>query len=80
LVGNQFLDVDIVLMNISLSAVPDIGRVIFHADSHEFLEPGGRSFTGDSFGRVGKDDVIVCSALRSSLAMECIGHKLVLLI
>jgi hypothetical protein len=59
LAGNQFLDIDILLMEIPLFAVPHIDRVIFQADPHELLELWGGSFTGDSFCRVGKDDVIV---------------------
>jgi len=59
LVVDQFLDFDIVL-DIALSAVPDIGRAIFEADSHEFLELRGRPFAGDSFRGVGENNVF-CS-------------------
>jgi hypothetical protein len=59
LAGNQFLDIDIVLMNIPLFAIPHIDRVMFQADPHELLEFWGGSFTGDSLCRVGKDDVII---------------------
>jgi hypothetical protein len=41
LIQNQSLNIDVVLVDIALTAIPDIDRIIFQADSQELLKLRG---------------------------------------
>ena len=49
LVGNQLLNVNVVLENVALLAIANIDGMIFQADSYKLLKLAGRSLPVDSF-------------------------------